>query len=89
MVTATTEAPPVEVPQPTAIKIEYEFHPKDLNASGLFSCEHCGSLYFWQKSSSTLKSQFDSFLCEKAALGFAIEALIKADLKRKSEESPA
>ncbi len=42
------------------------------------SCAHCGLRYDWRRSpSGSLKMTYCSSLCEKADLGFTIEALLR------------
>ena len=48
-------------------------------------CRHCGTAYDWRKSpSGSLKMTYCGSLCERADLGFTIEALleIKRDMLR-------
>lgn len=42
------------------------------------SCQHCGVRYDWRRSpSSNLKMTYCGSLCEKADLGFTIEAMLR------------
>ncbi len=42
------------------------------------SCTHCGLRYDWRRSpSGSLKMTYCGALCEKADLGFTIEALLR------------
>lgn len=42
------------------------------------TCSRCGLQYDWRRSpSSSLKMTFCGSLCERAALGFTIEALLR------------
>lgn len=46
-------------------------------------CRHCGLRYHWQKSpSSSLKMTYCGSLCERADLGFTIEALLRVEPKQ-------
>ena len=43
-------------------------------------CARCGLRYDWRKSpSTTLKMTYCSSLCEKADLGYTIEALLRVE----------
>ena len=45
-------------------------------------CERCSLKYDWRKSpSSSLKMTYCSSLCERADLGFTIEALLRVERK--------
>ncbi|MCC6387333.1 MAG: hypothetical protein U0547_04855 [Dehalococcoidia bacterium] len=49
-------------------------------------CARCGLRYDWRKSpSSSLKMTYCSSLCEKADLGFTLEALLRH--KKSTEEA--
>lgn len=51
-----------------------------INADNIKVCARCGLRYDWRKSaSSTLKMTYCGSLCEKADLGFTIEALIHVE----------
>lgn len=42
------------------------------------SCQHCGVRYDWRRSpSSSLKMTYCGSLCERADLGFTIEAMLR------------
>lgn len=44
------------------------------------SCQHCGIRYDWRRSpSSSLKMTYCGSLCERADLGFTIEAVLRSD----------
>lgn len=46
--------------------------------SNIRICLHCGNRYDWRRSpSSSLKMTYCGTLCERAALGFTIEALLE------------
>lgn len=48
-----------------------------INADNIKVCARCGLRYDWRKSASTtLKMTYCGSLCEKADLGFTIDALI-------------
>jgi len=43
------------------------------------SCQHCGVRYDWRRSpSSSLKMTYCGSLCERADLGFTIEAVLRS-----------
>ncbi|MEO6398755.1 MAG: hypothetical protein ABIP13_09845 [Tepidiformaceae bacterium] len=51
-----------------------------MNLSNIKVCARCGLRYDWRKSpSSALKMTYCSSLCERADLGFTIEALLKVE----------
>jgi hypothetical protein len=53
-------------------------------------CARCGGRYDWRKSpSSTLKMTYCGSLCEKADLGFTLEALLKVERPEKVAVAPA
>jgi len=44
------------------------------------SCQRCGLAYDWRRSpSSSLKMTYCCSLCERADLGFTIEALLRSE----------
>jgi hypothetical protein len=44
------------------------------------TCAHCGLRYDWRRSpSSSLKMTYCGSLCERAGLGFTIEALLRCE----------
>lgn len=46
-------------------------------SSNLYHCLHCGMTYDWRHSpSQSLKMTYCGSLCERADLGFTIEALL-------------
>ncbi|MCC7363317.1 MAG: hypothetical protein IT303_03010 [Dehalococcoidia bacterium] len=46
-------------------------------------CARCGIRYDWRRSpSSSLKMTYCGSLCERAALGFTIEALLRTESPR-------
>ena len=49
-----------------------------MDSSNIRNCEHCGIRYDWRRSpSSSLKMTYCGSLCEKAALGFTLEAMLR------------
>ncbi|MEP6872004.1 MAG: hypothetical protein ABI939_09165 [Anaerolineaceae bacterium] len=59
-----------------------------MNLNNIKVCARCGLRYDWRKSPSTaLKMTYCSSLCERADLGFTIEALLK--LERGEKVTPA
>lgn len=63
-----------------------------MNLNNIKVCARCGLRYDWRKSPSTaLKMTYCSSLCERADLGFTIEALLKVERNVKPEpaEEPA
>lgn len=65
-----------------------------MNLSNIKVCVRCGLRYDWRKSpSSALKMTYCSSLCERADLGFTIEALLKVERNERAapaeEEIPA
>jgi hypothetical protein len=53
------------------------------------TCERCGIRYDWRKSpSSSLKMTYCGSLCEMAALGFTIEAMLHGKLVPPAERTP-
>ncbi len=60
-----------------------------MNLDNIKICARCGLRYDWRKSpSSMLKMTYCSSLCEKADLGFTIEALLRHEPSRKEAASP-
>jgi len=49
------------------------------------SCARCGIRYDWRRSpSSSLKMTYCNSLCEKADLGFTLEALLRTEFSRET-----
>lgn len=49
-----------------------------MDSTHIHVCARCGIRYDWRRSpSSSLKMTYCGSLCEKAALGFTIETLLK------------
>jgi hypothetical protein len=64
--------------------------PVGMNLDNIKACARCGLRYDWRKSpSSMLKMTYCSSLCEKADLGFTIEALLRHERTEKTPASPA
>jgi hypothetical protein len=50
-----------------------------MNLNNIKVCARCGLRYDWRKSpSTTLKMTYCGSLCERADLGFTLEALLKS-----------
>ena len=50
-----------------------------METGNMRTCEHCKVPYDWRRSaSSSLKMTYCGSMCEKASLGFTIEALLAA-----------
>ena len=53
------------------------------------TCAHCGLRYDWRRSpSSSLKMTYCGSLCERADLGYTIEALLRYEGAPRSEDRP-
>ena len=64
--------------------------PTGMNLNNIKVCARCGLRYDWRKSpSSTLKMTYCGSLCERADLGFTVEALLKAKRSDKEPATPA
>ena len=51
-----------------------------IDQANIKSCRRCGVRYDWRRSpSSSLKMTYCGSLCERADLGFTIEALIRSE----------
>lgn len=58
-----------------------------MNLANIKVCARCGLRYDWRKSpSSSLKMTYCSSLCEKADLGFTLEALLRVQRGEKPIE---
>jgi hypothetical protein len=58
-------------------------HESSFDPRHIVTCAHCGLRYDWRRSpSSSLKMTYCGSLCEKAALGFTIEAVLRAPSRR-------
>jgi hypothetical protein len=63
--------------------------PVGMNLNNIKVCARCGLRYDWRKSpSSTLKMTYCGSLCERADLGFTIEALLKVERTEKQPTAP-
>ncbi len=57
--------------------------------SNMRSCAHCQLRYDWRKSpSGCLKMTYCGSLCERADLGFTIDALLSHSPRTKTERRP-
>ena len=64
--------------------------PVGMNLNNIKVCARCGLRYDWRKSpSSTLKMTYCGSLCERADLGFTLEALLKSKRTEKEPAAPA
>jgi hypothetical protein len=55
-------------------------HGSAVDLTHIKDCARCGLRYDWRRSpSSCLKMTYCGSLCEKAALGFTIEALLRTE----------
>jgi hypothetical protein len=64
--------------------------PVGMNLNNIKVCARCGLRYDWRKSpSTTLKMTYCGSLCEKADLGFTLEALLKSGPKAAESREPA
>lgn len=52
-------------------------------------CARCGLRYDWRKSPSSMKMTYCSSLCERADLGFTLEALLKYQPEKNREPAEA
>jgi hypothetical protein len=60
-----------------------------VNLNHIKVCARCGLRYDWRKSaSSTLKMTYCGALCERADLGFTIDALVRAERIEKAPVPP-
>jgi hypothetical protein len=61
-----------------------------MNLNNIKLCALFGLRYDWRKSpSSTLKMTYCGSLCERADLGFTLEALLKSKRTEKEPAAPA
>ncbi len=64
--------------------------PTTIAMSNIRTCERCGLRYDWRRSPSlSLKMTYCSSLCERGALGFTIEALLRTERGQGEQRSPA
>lgn len=58
-----------------------------MNLDNIKVCARCGLRYDWRKSpSSTLKMTYCGSLCERADLGFTVDALLQYSRPEKSKD---
>ncbi len=63
--------------------------PAGMNLNNIKVCARCGLRYDWRKSpSSTLKMTYCGSLCEKADLGFTLEALLRVEREDPEPATP-
>ncbi len=49
-----------------------------MDTSNIRICKHCGIRYDWRRSpSSSLKMTYCGSLCERASLGFTLDAILR------------
>ena len=53
--------------------------PAGMNLYHIKVCARCSLRYDWRKSPSSMKMTYCSSLCERADLGFTVEALLRFD----------
>ena len=63
--------------------------PAGMNLNNIKVCARCGLRYDWRKSPGSLKMTYCSSLCEKADLGFTVEALLRYERATPAEPEPA
>src|SRR5205814_2183647 len=69
---------------PEAARGTTEMAHSIINLDHIKQCERCGLRYDWRRSpSSSLKMTYCGSLCERAALGFTIDALMQLQRKEK------
>lgn len=66
--------------QPNTANTEY-------SADHIHVCARCGLRYDWRRSPSSIKMTYCGSLCERADLGFTLEALLKFQRAPAKEES--
>ena len=60
--------------------------PTGMNLNNIKVCARCNQRYDWRKSPSSMKMTYCSSLCEKADLGFTLEALLAYERAVPTEE---
>jgi hypothetical protein len=60
---------------------------RTFNLNHIKVCARCGLRYDWRKSPSSMKMTYCCSLCERADLGFTLEALLK--FKPQPADGPA
>ncbi|GMV86198.1 MAG: hypothetical protein AMXMBFR80_20530 [Dehalococcoidia bacterium] len=66
--------------------------PAGMNLNHIKVCARCSLRYDWRKSPSSMKMTYCSSLCEKADLGFTLEALLRYERVKtvgEEEKEPA
>lgn len=64
--------------------------PAGMNLNHIKVCARCNLRYDWRKSPSSMKMTYCSSLCEKADLGFTLEALLRYERTApEAETAPA
>ena len=63
--------------------------PTGMNLNHIKVCARCNLRYDWRKSPSSMKMTYCSSLCEKADLGFTLEALLRYERTAPAEEAEA
>ena len=61
--------------------------PTGMNLNHIKVCARCNLRYDWRKSPSSMKMTYCSSLCEKADLGFTLEALLRYERNVPAEEA--
>ena len=59
-----------------------------MNLNNIKVCARCSLRYDWRKSPSSMKMTYCSSLCERADMGFTIEALLKTTRVVKEPATP-
>jgi hypothetical protein len=63
--------------------------PTGMNLNNIKVCARCALRYDWRKSPSGMKMTYCSSLCEKADLGFTVEALLRYERAVPAKEAEA
>ncbi len=63
--------------------------PAGMNLNHIKVCARCNLRYDWRKSPSSMKMTYCSSLCEKADLGFTLEALLRYERTAPEPETEA
>jgi endogenous inhibitor of DNA gyrase (YacG/DUF329 family) len=61
--------------------------PTGMNLNHIKVCSRCNLRYDWRKSPSSMKMTYCSSLCERADLGFTLEALLRYERAVPAEEA--
>ena len=59
-----------------------------MNLNNIKVCARCSLRYDWRKSPSSMKMTYCGSLCERADLGFTIEALLKNERAVRPQAEP-